>query len=50
MSESKVLAIRVPSELHRKVKATALEEDITMQTYIINLLKDDLKKKEKITV
>lgn len=40
---SKNCCVRLPGELHRLAKLKAYEQGITLQEYMINLIKTDLK-------
>ncbi|QAT40851.1 hypothetical protein [Clostridium sp. JN-9] len=42
----KAITIRLDDELHKKVKHKMVELDTSIQEYVINLIKKDLKEKE----
>lgn len=41
----KIISVRVEPEIHKELKILAVNEDTTLQDYIVNLIKKDLKKK-----
>jgi len=42
----KALTVRVDDDFHKKIKIKTAIEGITIQNYIINLIKEDLKKEK----
>lgn len=42
----KTITLRVDDELHKKIKLETVKEEITIQNYITELVKKDLKSKE----
>lgn len=43
----KALTVRVDDELHKKLKFKMVEEETTIQDYVLNLIKKDLVESEK---
>ena len=41
---TKPFTVRIPTELHRKLKVHAFENGLTMNDYIIRLIQQDIKK------
>lgn len=46
----KLLTIRLPRGLHKAVKLVALDKEITIQDYILDLIAKDIEKIEKIQI
>lgn len=46
MINLKNLTIRVEDELHKKLKYKMLEDETTIQTYVLNLILKDLEENE----
>lgn len=46
MNERKNIVIRVTPELHKEVKIYAAGKEMTIQDYVISLIRKDLEKKE----
>ncbi|MGL5853655.1 MAG: toxin-antitoxin system HicB family antitoxin [Cetobacterium sp.] len=42
--ELKRFTLRMSPELHKSVRIRAAEEEVSLQTYLLNLVKNDLKK------
>ncbi len=43
----KNIAFQVDDELHKRIKLQSTKEDKSIKEYIVELIKEDLKKKEK---
>ena len=43
----RTITVRMPDELHRKLKVRMAEEERTIQNHIINLVSNDLDKRVK---
>lgn len=43
----RMLHIRLPEEMHRKIRFICADRDIAIQTYVIELIKKDFKEREK---
>lgn len=46
----KTMTIRLDEELHKRIKLKAVKEGKTVKDYILNLVKEDLRKEEKKNV
>lgn len=46
----KTMTIRLDEEFYKKIKLKALQENKTIKDYILNLVKEDLRKEEKNNV
>ena len=46
--QEKTIAIRVDEELHREIRLRTADLNITLKDYIVSLVKQDLKSKNKI--
>ena len=42
----KNLALRIEPELHKKIKIRAAEKGVSIKSYLMNLVKEDLKKED----
>lgn len=45
-NKRKIISVRVEPDLHKKLKEIALHDDLTLQDYIMNLIKRDLKQRK----
>lgn len=45
--ERKIISVRVNPELHKKLKIIAIQENTTLQDYILKLIEKDMKRYEK---
>ena len=45
-NKKKIISVRVEPDLHKKLKEIALHDDLTLQDYIMNLIKRDLKQRK----
>lgn len=45
--EGKQIHIRIPTEIHRKLKIRVAEEDTNMQDWVSNLIENKLNRKKK---
>ncbi|OPJ60467.1 CopG family transcriptional regulator [Clostridium chromiireducens] len=43
----KTITLRLEDEFHKKIKLKTVQEDTTIQDYIVNLIKNDLLEKNK---
>ena len=46
----KTMTIKLDEEFYKKIKLKALQENKTIKDYILNLVKEDLRKEEKKNV
>ena len=46
-TDKKAISLRLDPDTHKKIKYISIEEDTTMQRYIINLIDKDMKRREK---
>lgn len=44
MEERKALTVRMDEDLHKQIKIKAIMQDMTIQDYILSLIKADLEK------
>ena len=43
----RMIHIRLPEELHRKLRIRAAETDVTIQEYVVAVLKGELERQQK---
>ena len=43
----RMIHIRLPEELHRKLKVRAAETDVTIQEYVVSVLKGELDQQQQ---
>lgn len=48
-NKRKIISVRVEPDLHKKLKEIALHDDLTLQDYIMNLIKQDLKQRKVLS-
>lgn len=48
--ERRIVSLRLDSDLHKKLKIIAIEEDTTLQKYLTSLIDKDLKRRERANV
>ena len=44
---TKCITLRLDNEMHKAIKLIALEEESTMQDYLVNLIKKDLQERKE---
>lgn len=48
-NKRKIISVRIEPDLHKKLKEIALHDDLTLQDYIMNLIKQDLKQRKVLS-
>ena len=43
----RMIHIRLPEELHRKIRIRAAETDVTIQEYVVSVLKRELERQQQ---
>ncbi len=46
-SNTKTVSLRLNNELHKKIKLITVNEDTTIQRYLVELIKKDLKQRKE---
>ena len=47
MANFRNIVLRVDNELHKEIKMHVIEEETTLQSYVVGLIKKDLEKAKK---
>lgn len=46
----RIVSLRIEPETHKKLKLIAIEEETTLQKYLMNLVDKDLRRRERANV
>lgn len=46
-NNTKTISLRLENELHKKIKLITVNEETTIQRYLVNLIKEDLKQRKE---
>lgn len=46
-NNTKTISLRLENELHKKIKLITVNEETTIQQYLVNLIKKDLKQRKE---
>lgn len=47
MNNTKTISLRLDNELHKSIKLIAVNEETTLQKYLVDLIKKDLKQRKE---